>query len=148
MEGNILNENIYVKNEMQRDAVLKRLRESGFRVTKQRQLLLDIILEQDCASCKEMYYKAVSVDPSIGAATVYRMVNALEDVGVFSRKNLYKISCEVEKGKACRIEFDDNTFCELSANDWHKAVAEGLRACGYGRGKKVTGVAIRSQKQS
>lgn len=146
MERDNFNEQIYIKNEVQRDAVLKKLRESGFRVTKQRQLLLDIILEQDCASCKEMYYKAISIAPSIGAATVYRMVNALEDIGVFSRKNLYKISCDVEKSKACRIEFDDNTFCELSTNDWHKAISEGLRVCGYGKGKKVTKVALDIRK--
>ena len=31
-------------------------------------------------------------DCRIGAATVYRMVNLLEDIGAISRKNMYKIS--------------------------------------------------------
>ena len=55
--------------------------------------LLDIILDEDCSSCKEIYYKAVKRDDSIGIATVYRMVNTLEDIGVISRKNMYKVAC-------------------------------------------------------
>ena len=55
--------------------------------------MLDIILDEDCSSCKEIYYKAVKRDDSIGIATVYRMVNTLEDIGVISRKNMYKVAC-------------------------------------------------------
>ena len=51
-----------------------------------------MILEEECASCKEIYYKVSFKDCRIGAATVYRMVNLLEDIGVISRKNMYKIS--------------------------------------------------------
>lgn len=78
---------------MQKEMVLQRLREKGCRITKQRQILLDVILQEECASCKEIYYKASSLDSSIGAATVYRMVNLLEEIGAISRKNMYKISC-------------------------------------------------------
>lgn len=75
----------------QKEAIIQRLREDGCRITKQRLMLLDIILEDDCASCKEIYYRACKKDPSIGAATVYRMINTLEDIGAISRKNMYKI---------------------------------------------------------
>lgn len=58
---------------MQREEILKKLREQGCRITKQRQLLLDIILQEEYSCCKEIYYKAAKQDSSIGIATVYRM---------------------------------------------------------------------------
>lgn len=77
---------------MEKELVVQKLRERGFRVTKQRQILLDVILQEECASCKEIYYKAVVLDPGIGTATVYRMVNLLEEIGVISRKMCLKVS--------------------------------------------------------
>lgn len=78
--------------QMQKDAIIQKLKEEGGRITKQRLILLDIILEEDCSCCKEIYYKAVKRDKSIGVATVYRMVNTLEEIGAISRKNMYKIA--------------------------------------------------------
>ena len=54
---------------------------------KTEKILIDIILENDCASCKEIFYKASQEDKKIGVATVYRMINALEEIGAISRKN-------------------------------------------------------------
>lgn len=71
---------------MARDTVIQKLKESGCRITKQRLMLLDIILKEDNASCKEIYYKAVATDSKIGAATVYRMINTLEEIGVVTRQ--------------------------------------------------------------
>lgn len=132
------------RTEMRREMVIQKLRERGCRITKQRQCLLDVILQDDCASCKEIYYKAVALDSSIGAATVYRMVNLLEDIGAISRKNMYKISCclECEKENACMIEFDDASVCQLSAQNWYQVISEGLKVCGYAEGKKVAGVMV------
>ena len=71
---------------MPKEIVVDRLREKGCRITKQRMILLEIILKGDCTCCKEIYHKASKVDKKIGAATVYRMVNTLEDIGAISRK--------------------------------------------------------------
>lgn len=60
-KGKKVTEN-YQRTEMQKEMVLQRLREQGCRITKQRQMLLDVILQEDCTSCKEIYYKAVKVD--------------------------------------------------------------------------------------
>ena len=79
------------RTKMQREIVIQKLRAQGCRITKQRQILLDIILQEECASCKEIFYKASSVDSSIGAATVYRMVNLLEEIGAISRRIQIKI---------------------------------------------------------
>lgn len=60
--------------------------------------LLDIILENRCSSCKEIFYRASKLDDKIGIATVYRMVNALEEIGVISRRIIYEPE-EIEDDK-------------------------------------------------
>lgn len=82
------------KTQSQKEKVVKRLKENGCRMTKQRKILLDIILEEECASCKEIYYKASNEDDSIGIATVYRMINLLEEIGAINRKNMYRIDMQ------------------------------------------------------
>lgn len=82
----------YQKTEMQKELVIQRLRERGCRITKQRLMLLDIILGEECSCCKEIYYRAVQKDQKIGTATVYRMVNTLEEIGAISRFQLLSLS--------------------------------------------------------
>ena len=94
----------YQKTQMHKDRIFQKLREQGCRITRQRRMLLDVILEGDCSCCKEIYYKASALDPGIGTATVYRMVNVLEQIGAISRKNMYKISCEEEERLPCGAE--------------------------------------------
>lgn len=77
---------------MQRDEIIQKLKGSGCRITRQRLMLLDIILEEDCSSCKEIYFKASKIDPKIGVATVYRMVNALEDIGAIKCMRGFQLS--------------------------------------------------------
>ena len=86
--------------------IISKLRERGCRITRQRRIILDIILDEDCSCCKEIYYKACKQDSSIGAATVYRMVNTLEEIGVISRKNMYKFtdSDGDDKSKNCKTQ--------------------------------------------
>lgn len=75
----------------QKEMILQRMKERGYRITKQRMILLDVILGTECSCCKEIYFKASSLDPKIGTATVYRMINTLEEMGAISRKNMYRI---------------------------------------------------------
>lgn len=128
----------------QKEQILQLLREHGCRITKQRQMLLDVILQEECASCKEIYYKARKEDAGIGAATVYRMINLLEEIGAISRKNMYKVSCCIEHGSeiACVIELDDHTVCQLTAQRWFVVISEGLKACGYLDQQQVTGIML------
>ena len=76
----------------QKQWILRQLKAKGCRITKQRVLLLDIILKEDCTSCKEIHYKAAKQDKTIGLATVYRMIGTLEEIGVINRSNMYKIN--------------------------------------------------------
>ena len=80
---------------MSKECVIQKLKDNGCRITKQRLILLDIILEGNCNSCKEIYYKAAKRDPSIGMATVYRMVKTLEEAGLIQRKNMYRIDYDM-----------------------------------------------------
>ena len=127
---------------MQRELIIQKLKEQGCRITKQRLMLLDIILEEDCSCCKEIFYKASRQDKQIGTATVYRMINTLEEIGAISRKNMYKIACGNTCGveNACVIEFDDNSQLELSAKNWYQIIEKGLEECGYSHGRTVKSV--------
>ena len=134
----------YHRTRMQKEMVLQRLKENGCRITKQRKILLDIILQEECASCKEIYYKAAALDSSIGAATVYRMINLLEEIGAISRKNMYRISCGMncDKEDTCIIELDDESVCRLSSGEWYNVILEGLRCCGYVDEQNVSSVIV------
>ena len=135
----------YRRTQMQRERILQTLKERGCRITKQRLTLIDIILEHECSSCKEIFYQASKVDDGIGAATVYRMVNILEEIGAISRKNMYKImyseACPLED--ACVVTMDDGTSHHLSAQQWNAVVQAGLQACGHLNGRKVTAISVK-----
>ena len=145
VQGNSLAEK-YHRTKMKKEVILQRLKENGCRITKQRKMLLDIILQEECTCCKEIYYKATALDSSIGAATVYRMVNLLEEIGAINRKNLYRISCGMNcNGKnTCVIELDDQTVFRLSSGEWYKVISEGLRCCQYMGTQKVVNVVVES----
>ena len=96
----------YRHTQMQKDLIIEKLKERGLRITRQRRILLDIILEGECSCCKEIYYRASALDPKIGVATVYRMINTLESIG------------------------DDDTICHLSGQKLNEVILAGLRACG------------------
>lgn len=140
----------FQRTRMQKESVLKTLKDKGCRITNQRKVLLDVILDEECTSCKEIYYKAVEIDPNIGAATVYRMVNLLEDIGAISRRNIYKISCNLDsvKDNACTIELDDNMVYHLSRTEWNSVIMKGLKACGYLDNQKVNRIVIESEKNA
>ncbi len=120
-----------IVSTMQKDIIIQRLRERGCRITKQRLMLLDIILEEDCSSCKEIFYKAAKIDNTIGTATVYRMINTLEEVGAISRKNMYRVACGTEccEKEACTVYLKDGGVLDLNGTVWNRVIQEGLRAC-------------------
>ena len=61
-------------------AVIRKLKENGYRITAQRKRLIRVILENEYSSCKEIYFAARKEDQKIGMATVYRMVQLLENL--------------------------------------------------------------------
>ena len=132
-----------------KEQIIEKLKENGCRITKQRLMLIDIILENDCSSCKEIFYKASKADDKIGVATVYRMINALEEIGAISRKNMYKVECSeecVSEKEGCKIVLDDNTTCSLSTGNWNKVVREGMKRCGYLKDQNIMEIKIENQR--
>ena len=77
---------------MSNEFVISLLKDKGFRITKQRKLIIEIILNNDGASCKEIYHKVVSKDNTVGAATVYRMIRLLEDVGILKHVDMITLT--------------------------------------------------------
>ena len=134
----------FERSKMQKEILIERLKERGCRITKQRLVLLDIILSEECSCCKEIFYEASKRDKGIGQSTVYRMVSLLEEVGAINRKNMYKISCNLDcdKSEACQIEFDDNSVCSLSPKEWKKIMLAGLEQCGYSRNRGIRSINI------
>ena len=102
-------------------------------------------MEENCSSCKEIFYKASRQDKNIGAATVYRMINTLEDVGAISRRNMYRIACgeECDAENACRVELTDGSRLELAAGAWHEVICAGLKKCGYIKDEKIQSVVVK-----
>ena len=100
------------RTEMQKELVIQKLRETGCRITKQRQILLDVNLLEEIGA--------------ISRKNMYRISCCM--------------NCDKED--ACTIELDDHTVCRLSAQNWYKVISEGLRACGYVESQNVTKVMI------
>ena len=119
----------YHRTQMKRELIIQKLREQGCRITRQRRILLDIILEEECSCCKEIYYKALQKDSSIGA---------------ISRKNFYKIACGEDcfKEQGCTVELSDHTICRLSGEMWMDVMKSGLKAKGYIQNQDIENVIV------
>lgn len=109
----------------QKDIILRELRKQGLRITKQRSIIIDTILKYECSSCKEIHREVMRMDPSIGIATVYRMINALESVGAIDRKNLYRLS-ESEMITGCTVILKNKKEIRLSGENIHSIIKAGL----------------------
>lgn len=72
--------------EYGKERLLTVLKANKIKLTKQRRLVIDIILEKEFYTCKDIYQYASELDPNIGIATIYRMVKTLESMGVLNRK--------------------------------------------------------------
>lgn len=130
-----------------KDEVIERLKENGCRITRQRKILIDIILENDCASCKEIFYKASQEDKRIGVATVYRMISALEEIGAIDRKNMYRVERREKDDhmEGCEIILDDHTVFQMPKEKLDQIVRDGVRQWGYlNNGKKIAKIIYHS----
>ena len=62
------------------------LREAGIRITRPRQVILNILAKtDDHPDAMEIFRRAVKVDESISLATVYRTMKLLEELGAVHR---------------------------------------------------------------
>ncbi|RLK63222.1 transcriptional repressor [Atopobacter sp. AH10] len=72
-------------------SIQKQLQSSSYKLTPQRQMTLQVLLEKDDShmSAEEIYIQLKKKYPSIGLATVYRTLDILTELGV-----VYKVTFE------------------------------------------------------
>ncbi|MCK0514446.1 transcriptional repressor [Anaerobiospirillum sp. NML120448] len=67
------------------EETVQKLEQSGLRMTVQRRHIIDILTKSQCTSPKELWYEARQYVPDLGIATVYRLINRLEQIGVLAK---------------------------------------------------------------
>ena len=133
----------YQSAHMQKEQAIEELRKQGYRITKQRKILIDIILGQNCSCCKEVYILAIKKDPGIGIATVYRTIDALEKIGALKRSAAYEL-CE-HNNKVCNccvVRLDDDTTIQVEYSLIEKMIEQGIQECGLNGGRKVKSITL------
>lgn len=129
---------------MEKDVILDRLKKKGGRITRQREILIDIILKNEFTSCKEIYYEATRLFPDIGMATIYRTVSALEEIGALNKSNIWcmKEQKPVE-AEECLVRLEDDTLIQLDASSLNQVIEKGMEESGFLNGKRVRHVLVR-----
>ena len=134
----------YRHTQMQKDLIIEKLKERGLRITRQRRILLDIILEGECSCCKEIYFLASKRDPNIGMATIYRMINLLEEIGALKRKRAYRICNEESPVHICSVKLDDYTSIRLDGEKLRQVIEKGMESFGYLHDRRVRSISMES----
>ncbi len=128
----------YMNGNMDKETVLELLRKEGFRVTRQRKLLIEIILQRPCTCCKEIYYLAKNEMTGIGMATIYRTMIALEKIGALKRRSAYQLCCcNEEEQSIFQVELEDESVLELDHTTLRNILEKELKQSGYLCGKHV-----------
>lgn len=79
------------------DEMIQELKNRGKRITKQRRIMVEVIASKKAGDFKEIYYEISKKDPTIGQATVYRMLLTLEDIGAIQRVQGYIVNESYDK---------------------------------------------------
>ena len=92
--------------------------------------IIEILTSSKCTSPKELWYEAKEYVPDLGIATVYRLINRLEQIGVISKaRNLGMQNVEPKLGtikdKTGNIIKKEGSTQELAA-----LIKQGLMTCG------------------
>ena len=87
----------------QKKDIVNEFQRLGKRITKQRMVILDVILEQNWTDCKEVYYEAVQRDSTVGLSTVYRTIRMLEEMGAITKLSTSTIA--MIGSNACSASF-------------------------------------------
>lgn len=83
------------------------IRDSGGRITPQRELLLALLAEVDAdIDAEHLHQLAATHDPNISLPTVYRTLNTLEDAKIL---DAHYVSSDHER-KVYRIKADEHVF--------------------------------------
>ncbi|MCM1082235.1 MAG: transcriptional repressor [Clostridium sp.] len=127
------------------ESIIARLKEKGLRLTEPRKLIINIVANEEFSCCKEVYFLAHKKDPRIGIATVYRMINILEEVGAISKKNLQKTVCTgrcCDMKGGCTVVTDKSKQIILSEADIEEALKYIMEKNGYSNVEEIKAVLV------
>lgn len=79
------NEQFYRQISCFDDVTAKTLENSGLRLTIQRRHIIEILFRSQYSTPKEVWCEARKFIPDLGIATVYRLINRLEQIGVLAK---------------------------------------------------------------
>jgi Fe2+ or Zn2+ uptake regulation protein len=69
--------------------LIQTLRQRGYRLTPQREMILDVICEDDGhMTAEEIYQRVRARNPAVNLATVYRTLDLLHELGMVTSANL------------------------------------------------------------
>ncbi|NLO40117.1 MAG: transcriptional repressor [Ruminiclostridium sp.] len=99
---------------IQKDELSQLLREKGYKITKQRKAVLDIVMEHDGEhlSSQEIYELVKQRCPDVGVATVYRTLPVLEELGYVYAVDLEDGCTRYELQKKEQIHRHHHLLCE------------------------------------
>lgn len=128
-----------------KDEIFAMLKENGFRLTEQRKTIVDVIVNEEYSCCKEVYISAHKRDESIGIATVYRMIQVLEEIGAVSRKNISKNACTgrcCDMKGGCTVVTDKSKQIFLTEDDIQEALKYIMDKNGYANVDEIKAVLV------
>lgn len=126
-------------------AIIARLKEKGLRMTAPRKIIVNIVANEEFSCCKEVYFLAHKKDPNIGIATVYRMINTLEEIGAISKGNLTKNVCSgrcCDMSGGCTVVTDKSKQIILSEADIQEALKYIMEKNGYANVDEIKAVLV------
>lgn len=136
-----------ISSEYSKEDIFDMLKKSGMRLTEQRKLIVDVIVNEEYSCCKEVYYLAHRKDAGIGVATVYRMINLLEELGAISRKNIQKNACNgrcCDMKGGCTIVTDESKEIILTEEDMQEALKYIMEKNGYEKVEEIKAILVNS----
>ncbi|MGL4607447.1 MAG: transcriptional repressor [Eubacteriaceae bacterium] len=122
------------------ESIHHELRKNGYKLTKQRKLIIEVILKNKCTYCKEIYAETIKKDSSVGISTVYRMFRILEDLGIegVKKKNIYLGFKDQES--ECILLLDENEEVRLPSEVWISKMKESFGTIREIKNKKIRGL--------
>lgn len=116
--------------------LVKLLRSAGHRVTRPRQIILQILSEKDDhPDAMAIFRRAVRKDSSISLSTVYRTMKILEDIGAIHRHAFEGGPSRFEHANQSHhdhlIDIDTGRIVEFSSQEIEELQERVARSLGY-----------------
>ncbi len=94
-------------------AIQERLRKNGLRLTKQRQVIFEVLLENSDRhlSVEELYHSVSEHDPDVGLATIYRTLEIFVKLNICHRMEFGGKGARYELSDGDKEHYHHHLFC-------------------------------------